>query len=63
MGAPRLRGGTMTDRTNERLDTAIITYRENPTDANRRHLLTLQREHVDAFYREQAREFMARTHR
>jgi hypothetical protein len=51
----------MPDRTNGELDAAVIAYRELPSEANLRRLMAAQRAHVDAFRREQATAFRART--
>lgn len=49
------------DRTNGKLDEAVLAYREDPTEANKQRLLALQEQHVTDFYREQADEFIRRT--
>jgi hypothetical protein len=50
----------MTDRTNGVLDRAIITYRENPTEANLAALRAAQSAHVEDFYAEQASDYTRR---
>ncbi len=42
-----------TDRTNGKLDAAVLAYREAPTEANRLALLAAQAEHTARFYEEQ----------
>lgn len=49
------------DRTNGRLDAAVLAYREEPTHENRERLLAAQREHNEAFLREQTGEYIERT--
>jgi hypothetical protein len=49
------------NRTNGRLDAAIIAYREAPTPENRARLMAVQREHAAHFMREQTGGFIART--
>ena len=49
------------DRTNGRLDAAVIAYRESPTEENRLALRAVANEHNEAFLREQTIEFIART--
>lgn len=49
------------DRTQGRLDAAVIAYRENPTEENRVALMVIMKEHNDKFLAEQAQEFIQRT--
>lgn len=51
------------DRTQGRLDQAVLAYRENPTEENNKRLLEIQREHVDNFYAEQTGVYIERTRR
>lgn len=52
---------TPIDRTNERLDSAVIAHRENPTEETLREVMNAANEHNDAFMAEQARIFIERT--
>lgn len=49
------------DRTQGRLDAAVIAYRNDPTDENHEALMAVGLEHVEAFYQEQTIDFMDRT--
>jgi hypothetical protein len=49
------------DRTEGRLDAAVLAYRAEPTDANRAALMAAQREHSDAFIAEQTVDYQRRT--
>lgn len=49
------------DRTNGRLDAAVLAYREDPSEENRQRLLAAQREHNDDFMREQTGAYIERT--
>lgn len=49
------------DRTNGRLDRAVIAHRENPTEETLREVMLAANEHNDAFMVEQARIFIERT--
>jgi hypothetical protein len=50
------------DRTNGRLDAAVLAYRANPTDENHVALMAAGMDHMSAFFKEQAEEFQTRTH-
>lgn len=50
------------DRTNGRLDAAIIAYRDNPTPDTYAALALASEEHNEGFLLEQTIEFQARTH-
>lgn len=49
------------NRTNGRLDKAVVAYRENPTEANREALMAVMREHNEVFMQEQTTDYIART--
>jgi len=49
------------DRTNGRLDAAVIAYRESPTEENRELLRLVAVEHNDAFLQDMTVDYMART--
>ena len=49
------------DRTQGRLDAAVIAHRDNPTEATKAALMAVMKEHNEAFLREQTGEFIRRT--
>ncbi len=49
------------DRTEGRLDRAVIAYREDPSEINRQRLMLVQEEHYRAFMAEQTGDFILRT--
>jgi hypothetical protein len=49
------------DRTDGRLDAAVLAHRESPTEENLAVLLAVQAQHAEAFMREQTTESMTRT--
>jgi hypothetical protein len=50
------------NRTQDRLDAAIIAYREAPSCTTRAVLFEAMEDHRDQFFREQTTEFQDRTH-
>jgi hypothetical protein len=48
------------DRMSE-LDRAVLAFRENPSEMNRRRLERVQAEHVGRFHRDRAVEYIERT--
>lgn len=50
------------DRTEGRLDAAVLAYRADPTPENEAAVFAAMREHNDAFERDQTIEFQTRAH-
>jgi hypothetical protein len=50
------------NRTDGRLDAAVLCYRNNPSSRNYDLLMIAMREHHDAFLREQTIDYQERTH-
>lgn len=50
------------DRTEGRLDAAVLAYRADRTPENEAAVFAAMREHNDAFERDQTIEFQTRTH-